>query len=606
MTFVATTIFPKKNDLAEPLFFRARVADEPQRTAKKWKIRLETEAAGSEKDALEPCSGNLLAYFDTTFLASDFGFGDRLFFEAKAEKPMTAALASEFDFAKYLHFQNIHFQCFVDKNDLSASLKNEKWSLRKWAIDSRRRCLDILKKRLGSGDEFAVASGLTVGYRADLSDEIRSAYLETGAMHALAVSGMHVAGVYFLLEAFFKLFSKGNRWRRALEPTVSIAVIWAFALVTGGSASVVRAAVMFSFFLIGRAVRRDSEPINSLAASAFLLLVFEPKWLFDIGFQLSYLAVAGIVLLQKPIEKLVFPPKWAAWAWKITSVGLAAQIAVAPVSLVYFHQFSTFFWLSGLVVVPLGMPALVVGFAVIFFNPIFPTAAEWLGKCLFWLVRGQNEALFWIQKLPFSLAKNVWMNGLGAVALYFFIASTAFWLLKKRPRALVAAASSLAFFAAVFCFEKMKNLESRQIRLGLFPRKNELSLVAGDAVFSTDAASFFDKTAEKGAKTVEKSPLAENFPLEKSGPVFHFLDKKVAAVGSENDLAHEPIDVDFVWLRGSPRLKIEEIAEIFPFKKALFDASVPRFRARVWADECRDLGMEFHDVRTDGPFVFDF
>ena len=202
-----------------------------------------------------------------------------------------------------------------------------------------------------------------LGQRQDISKEIYNSYTQAGAIHILAVSGLHVGIILLLLNFIFKpliYFKNGNY----IKLIVIVLILWSYAVIAGLSASVVRAVTMFTAVAIGMHLKRPTNVYNTLTISAFFLLLFKPMFLFDVGFQLSYLAVLAIVIIQPMLEKLWKPKfKLIDFFWKIFTVTIAAQFGIIPVSLYYFHQFPGLFFLSNLVIIPcLGF---ILGFGIL-------------------------------------------------------------------------------------------------------------------------------------------------------------------------------------------------------------------------------------------------
>ena len=250
-----------------------------------------------------------------------------------------------FDFKQYLHRQNVHYQLFTTADNISIIAERRGNPIQQLAVDWQKRLLLILKKHLTTDREFAVGSALLLGYRDAVGEDVKNAYVQTGSMHILAVSGMHILLIFNGLQFIFKKYKSGNRRFRWTKAILSLILIWLFALITGLGASVLRAAVMATFMAIGQSMKRRGNGYNVLAASAFVLLLWNPMLLFDVGFQLSYLCVIGIMYFYPKIQKLVISDyKIVNWTWDALAIGFAAQLVVTPLSLYYFHQFPTYFW----------------------------------------------------------------------------------------------------------------------------------------------------------------------------------------------------------------------------------------------------------------------
>lgn len=392
----------------------------------------------------QPCSGNVLAYIAADSLRSDtLLYGDVVRISC-ARSPASCpppANPHAFDYSNYLHHQNIHYTLYAHRHEveiLQRGRGNPVWAM---AFSCRGRLLSVLHRYFPDTDEYAVASALLVGYKEDLSDEIKTAYAETGSMHALAVSGTHVGLLYVGVLFFLNRLPLRGRKGRITEALLALLAIWIFTFITGASASVLRASVMFSFHLVGKMIYRQSNIWNVLSASAFCLLLYNPFFLFDAGFLLSYSAVAGMAFFYPLLYKIspAWSHPWIDEAWKVLLVGVAAQTGTLPLSLYYFHQFPVYFWLSGWVVVLGGAIFLWAGTLLLVLDALWPWAASWLGWALSWMLSSMNGIIFWIQDLPGSVWSGIWIGIGGVIILYAGImAGGAAWALKQGRWILVS------------------------------------------------------------------------------------------------------------------------------------------------------------------------
>lgn len=347
----------------------------------------------------------------------------------------------EFDYRDYLFNHGMTHRVFlrdpsqavVIKNQFEASWMNYFDQTRDWMIA-------LLRKAVSDDDAFAVSSALILGQKEYLTPQIRSAYSGTGAMHVLAVSGLHVGIIYLILMGGLKFLgnSRVALWSRLI---IILAVLWSYAIITGLSPSVMRAATMFSAVAIAQNIHRRSNIFNTLAIAALVLICVDPYIILEVGFQLSFLAVLGIVILQPPIYKLmVFENKLADKAWELAAVSIAAQIATFPLGVLYFNQFPNYFLLTNFVVIPGAFAILSVGIVLMtvsFIEPLF----EIIGNLLNVLVYTMNQAVRAIESLPHAVASGLYINTLEAIVIYVIIAFIAVLIYHRHIHYLVAALS---------------------------------------------------------------------------------------------------------------------------------------------------------------------
>lgn len=307
-----------------------------------------------------------------------------------------------FDFRLYMSRKGIHFQDYITREEIKYIGSGSPNIIVGAAMRWRRQLIRLLHHYLPNVEERSIAEALILGQKDEIDIEQRRAYAAAGAMHILAVSGLHVGIIYMIVAMLLKPLE-----RRAAGKVVRLVTLfvclWGFAFITGLSASVLRAVTMFSIVLVAESVGRKTNIYNSLALAAFLLLLYDPNFLFHVGYQLSFLAVLGIVYLQPSLYRLWAAPHWFLdKIWAITCVSIAAQLATAPLSIYYFNQFPTWFLLSNLLVIPAAFLILSTGIALFFVHFFSAWLAGWVGAVLELLVAGLNSFVGFIEGLPLS------------------------------------------------------------------------------------------------------------------------------------------------------------------------------------------------------------
>ena len=309
----------------------------------------------------------------------------------------------------------------------------------------------------------AVFKALTLGYKNELSQDLKADFAAAGAMHLLAVSGLHVGIVYLLLS--YLLVALGYfKELQVLRSLLLIGGIWLYALISGASPSVLRSATMFSIMAAVQNLERPGTSFRALFLSAFVLLIFNAAWLFDLGFQLSYSALLGILIWQAKIEAL-FESRFKPLVWlnKLLSVSLAAQIGTLPLSLYYFHQFPTYFWLSNIVMIPVVTVLMYAGFVLLLIGQAenLPILYELLEKLLSLLIYFNEK----IADLPLALISDIPFNGKQAAMLGTIIVALSVFLLHKRKIALYSALLMLPFFGSYQLGRRYFRIESAHVQV---------------------------------------------------------------------------------------------------------------------------------------------
>lgn len=594
--------------------FVAEVIEAPS-LGSRVKIPVRMLAAG---DSMTPTTGNLMLFLDKMPDSVTIRYGDRIVVTGEPVRTEPAKNPCAFDYARYLHFRNIHHQCFAHGHEVAVVSSGHGSDIRRNAYEWRDCLLGVLKKYFPTTDEYAVASALLVGFKDDLSDEVQLAYAETGSMHALAVSGTHVgmlyAGLIFMTE---KLKLRG-KWRR-LETMAILLAIWAFTFLTGASASVLRASVMFTVYLLAKSLYRQSSAWNILPVSAFILLLNNPYLLFDAGFQLSYAAVAGMVFFYPRMYRIFPPgPQWADEGLKVLLAGASAQLGTLPLSLFLFNQFPVYFWLSGWIVVLGGAIFLWGGSLLIMADSVWPAAAGIAGKLLYLMVLYMNKVIYTIQELPLSVISGIWIPSWVAVVMYVAIILLGGLIVWRRGGWFVALMSIVAVLGcyrlharaqkqnqktiAVYYLSRQQRMVdffdgNRAITLSdSIARKQELFAAGG---FRTASAIFNRTSIHLNDKMLFQS---DNFI--RKGPFINFSGVSMAFIESDYDARSLPdFPVDFIILSRNTNISLTQCHVKLRFRTVVADASNSRKKTEKWRKECTENGWEFHDVKSGGAWV---
>lgn len=377
--------------------------------------------------------------FDTTLVA-----GDQLILYTTLQEIKAKANTFDFDYKALMRNKGIFYSVYLSPESYhKTGIRSNK------VIYVAERLRDQLTRKLYQtglkNDELAVVSALTLGYRSKLDRETMNCFTDTGTIHVLSVSGLHVALVYYILTLFFIPFKRGN-WVGSLYPLLIIICLWCYAFITGFSPSVQRSTVMFSFVIVGSALRRPVNIYNSLMASALVLILLDPHVLWDIGFQLSYLAIFGIVLLQPPLENLIpIKNKSLKWLWTLFTVSLAAQIITFPLSIYYFKQFPNLFWLSNFVAIPGTTIIIWLTLLFFFFSPI-ASLSNFLASAIQAITHLLLFILKWMSQLPHAVSEGIVFSSHQTLFLYGLIFALIIFCFTKNKKWLLSGLFFLILF----------------------------------------------------------------------------------------------------------------------------------------------------------------
>lgn len=579
--------------------------------------------------------GKVILYFAKTPKAASLNYGDEIILSASLQKIKNIGNPGGFNYERYAAFQGLYHTVYLRDSDYVVTGLAIKDFFKEAIYNAREYIVNVLQRYVqGNKDAVAVAEALLIGYKHDLDKDLVQAYSNTGVVHIIAISGLHLGLIYLLLVWLFsKLpFIKNNRY---LKTAFILVCLWGFALLTGASASVLRSAVMFSFIVLGKYFFRESSIYNSLAASAFLLLCYDPYLLWDVGFQLSYLAVLGIVWLQKPIHRLLWVPSikkpegrdfWLRplntlayilnWlvreVWAMASITLAAQIATTPISLYYFHQFPNLFLPANIIAVPLSTIILYAEILLVVFSPV-SAIATYIGKACYVLIAWLNHIILWFDKVPFSKIDWIFADVASTILLYILFILFAFAFINKSKRALYAAFSALFLFASLHLFytagvqhqRKMVVYNISKLRAIDFVSKNQY-MFYGDSILLEDAAprNFNLRPARISMQLLnERTSMPE---ILQQGQYCQWFDKKIMLIDTAMFFPPQAVKqkIDVVVISKNARLGMPYLAAAIDPEIIVFDASNSLWKIEQWKRECTALNLRHYSVTDSGAFVY--
>ena len=355
---------------------------------------------------------------------NDVRIGDSYFINDIIKNTSRSHSPKAFDYSRYLKYKHIAYQTYNSTNDIKLYKRKGK----KWNEKLRSQAIQKFEKYLHY-ENVPIASALILGYRGFIDDELYDAFTETGSMHVLAVSGLHV-GIVSMLLGFILGLIKSNYWVVKVFRCVFLLLgIWAFALITGGSPSVIRASIMFSIFEMNKIFFGHYNVFNSIGSAALIMLLMDPFVLFHVGFQLSFSAILSIVLFCGGLTKLLsFQNLIFQKVWSLFAVALSVQILTLPISLFYFHQFPLYFPITGVTAVVSATLILAIGLITLFFSFFIESHFIWIP--LDYLVDMLRESTYMIQSWPGGLIANIPFDYFSVGGMYLvisFLSISFFW-----------------------------------------------------------------------------------------------------------------------------------------------------------------------------------
>lgn len=437
---------------SEEHVYEARVVDSPRKRARSSLCVMQVSAM-ADSAGWTSVQRKVFVYMEPTEAVDSLLPGDVICFRGKVRAPRNFTDDLDFDYARYVTMQGASGTVYLPSTQW-ARVGEGKLTLRERLLRLRLHLQDHYMHSTFSDDALGVLAALTLGDKRSLSEETRAAYTDAGAAHVLALSGLHVGVIYAML-AFMMRGVMRRRSMRWLRELLIIVVLWAFALMVGMSASVVRAVFMCTLYILARWISRDSSSISVLSLAAFVMLLAHPLYLFDVSFQLSFMAMAAILWLDPYVETFLRRkrlPWLLAYPIGIIGMSLVAQLGTFPLSLYHFGTFPTYFLLTNLVVIPyLNVVLLltVVWWVLVLMG--LPLSTQ-LGQLLQHLTQWMNDGLAHISQWPYAVLHITEYSAMATMCTYLLILFLSLYLTKKWPRGLVLALASLLGLLITYLF----------------------------------------------------------------------------------------------------------------------------------------------------------
>ena len=553
------------------MLYVGRVQSVPQKHGSTYLATLHVEAQrDTTSSGWKAVEKDILLYYIPDSVNAPLQCGDRICFYGKVAFPLSDADVTGFDYGRYLECQGIAGTAVAFRGRWKRVGHAEGFSLRREALILREKVLERYRSWKLDADVQAVVSALTVGDKSELTRELKSTYSAAGASHVLALSGLHVGMLSVILSwMLFPLrWMRGGRWLISL---LIVFALWGFAFLSGLSPSVVRAVTMFSLYVVASACS-DSRfsGIFALSMAAFCMCVYQPLYLFDISFQLSFAAVCAILLFYPLIERLWHPrPIVWRYVWKMMVVSFSAQLGTAPLVLYYFGAFPTYFLLANLFVAPLAMFILIFALLGLAFSWI-PVCGMWIVSALSGWVSVLNGLMEWICSLYGAQISSVYYSGWQSMLLAIALLALFGYCSARSVRSLVVSLLAFNVLAFSFMYER------------LHPEPPALCFTRGN-VHVKSGRRLSTYTSPHGLLQIGKY--------------------SVALLNDErwkNRQSAMCLNIDYAYVCRGFRGAVSDIQRLFSVRCLLLDASLADSHRERLIKECKEKGQEYIDLSGKG------
>ncbi len=590
-----------------------------------------------ENETWVPVNEKTILYFkNDDSLVQNLDYGSILAVNVIFDEPPEAQNPCQFNYKEYLKTKQIHRVAFV-KSENWIHVEKRTNPIFSVSFYLRNKLVKLFEESGIYGQNLAVLSALTMGYKNLLDDETRRIFSASGAMHILAVSGLHVGVLFFIVSSILFFLDRTKKGKK-IKAIILILFLWFFAIFTGLSPSVLRASLMFSLVILGTAVNRKTNIYNTLSASAFVLLCFNPMLIKEIGFQLSYLAVTSIVFFYPHIYKLIYVRnKWLDKVWSLIAVSIAAQAGTFPLGLYYFHQFPNYFLLTNLFAIPLASIILYLVVLFLFFSFI-PATTKIIGFLIDQTLSLLNYLVGFTESLPYSITSELSINNYQVILLLGSIVTLILFFEKRRFAFLAMFLGCLLLHFSIQSFKKINQLNEQEVVVFNIPGVTTIGFThEGNVTFAVTDTTLSNllevysfqirgyvnskglnvnskthhltatiSTTKNTEHTADKENWGFYTSVNSAGSVIDFMGKIIFIPDGKmlsNAIASKKLEVDLMIITSNFGKSSDKLFNLVSPKLVVIDSSVPPWELEKMLQILDEKGIEHHSVQQKGAFT---
>lgn len=550
-----------------------------------------------------PCRGKTVVYFHKKDTIS-YKHGSVLALQARVSDIRKNTNPYVFDYKNYLKNRHISHQVRVQQSGHVLLIEDNLPLVYSYARRMRTWALDRLETIVPSVDHRAIANAMILGYKKNLSEELYTAYSETGAIHVLAVSGLHVGVICMLFVFLFKRIASTHWSIRVAKIAVLLSIVWMYCLITGAAPAVVRASVMFSLLVIGKEISGSTNIYNILMASAILILAYDPYLIFQASFQFSYLALVSIVFFHNKIMAPFLTP------WKIPNyfiglivVSIAAQILVFPVTTYYFHKFPIYFILSGIVAVPMAFLILTIGITsiLLYSIPYIGCALAWILNGLLWVF---EYLINFIHKLPYASINGIWYEPAETLLIYLCLILGMISLYTKYRVRYYMSLLAVAILATSYSIsiDIRKNQDASILVYDMGRHASLMDIKDKKAMYSWNSADLPERSISFNASNYRlRMGASDPAPLPQQDGAFQ-IENKVIRFIHKASISRSVQKVHTLIVLNKNTMDPVDLTNADTLKEVIVDATIKPWHQEKWKSFCARNKIKYHSVSTDGAY----
>jgi competence protein ComEC len=590
----------EKNNISllkpEPTLLYCTLADYPEEKEKSYRLAVKMNLKINQYDN-EVVKGSMILYYKKDSLVASFLPGDRLIIKCTPVEISNRGNPFEFDYRFYMENQSIRYYAFIERGNIIRHIVPDHRKLAHKALIIREKIINMYEERGITGERLALVAAITLGQKNMLDPEQKQNFIKAGVMHIMAVSGLHA--VILSMFIFNLLFFLKRRFN-ILRILITILILWSFAFITGLTPSVLRATMMFSFLQAGDLIKRPVNGINSVLASAFVLILIKPSVIFDAGFLLSYSAVIYIIIFYKELYlKLHFKNWLTDKIWQSAVVTIVAQAGTLPLTIMLFNRFPTYFILTNIIIVPISSLLIVTGCLVPMLFPV-KFISQFLATILNFMTGATKMLTAKAAALPYSTIETIGMTTVECILLTLTIFAFGYFLLKKRTFPILYPLWLLILYVMSGTGKEISTRTINELIVYNIPGKSTIGIKTGKILNLYSDISIPDSEIRRHCATLglklKKNTLRNNFSCINAG------DKKIIITTSLEKTILQYPNPDIVILTGLH----PEIENNFSFRQSpeiliITSEAAPGFR---FPKHIGFSGIDtIHFVQKSGAFI---
>ena len=604
------------------VFIHGEIISIPKKTTR-YSSFLKVHAAGNHIDSLNKATGKMAAYFkleDT--VAKYYRPGDEILIQGYASSLRKSRNPYAFDFNDYLKTKHVYHRLDIRPSQHHNTKRNLANPIEKMANSIRSHSLKTFNKYLSDKNHKSLANAMVLGFRNNIDPNLYNSYTNTGAIHVLAVSGLHVGILcQFLLFFLNKVFSSSNKGKVIKLSTLTISVI-VYVIITGASAAVMRASVMIIIYYIGKYWADRVNNYNVLSIAAFLLLIYDPYMLFQASFQFSFLALLSIMYFYRkvydwPLKYLEIKSRILNYLWQMIALSISAQIFVAPLTIYYFHKFPFYFWLSGMVAVPAAYAVLILGILMIIMEAIAPAANTIIDFTLTNIFDLFIYSIQKIERLPFATFEQLWIYKheliLLNLALLIFLAGRQ----AKKTNYIIVSLVPLLLFVCSKNYFNIKTNHQSNITIYDNYKGHVIDIFDGEYCYNLHSGNIEKRTLEFitgnnriNRKTKIEIDLSneecyENKSIIKTKNLIQFKEESILILDSNYVDQNKTIKVNTAIILGGMQSRMDSIQKYVKSNQWIITQSEEKYKDKKWINWCNQNNEKCISIQERGAYSKD-